>query len=913
MSEFSVFRSIRELTPCTTRTVEEFISHIKDGTYAELVGNVRAATDKKQRTAAKALLPVVTIGGTFSQRSNTGSEQYLTAHSGLICMDFDEFPDGMDLDTARSLLYVDPFTYCGFISAGGNGIALIIRIPADVTLHRDAYVRLSEYYLRQYGLKTDAAPKNVASLRYLSYDPDIYVNDDSVLFPVTHKNEGVKPRECDIKLVGVYDKSGNGPDINFVMSEIRARRHHLADSYNDWVKLGFALAVEYGEGGFDLFNEISSYYTTYDERATRKQYDHCLRGRNSGVTIATLWWLCKQAGIPLYPPRENRTQPGRKPKAKKAEDEPHATGKPYLSEVPKVSPQPEELPKHGTDRKPSANVPEDHNRHFAVLGYYRRESEQLYVFFDKASRQVIERSASSLSRMNLLQLAPFSYWAERYPDKRYGFDSILAAEWVMNAAKRAGIFSPSKLRGRGAWIDGTDVVIHNGNRLIVNGASVSIGEYNTEYVYEAGESLGFDVDRCEPLTSKEAYEYFDLTRFINFDTEINRYLFIGWCVIAPVCGALRWRPHLWLTGESGSGKSWIFHEIVRAMLGRTALSVQGETSSAGIRQVLRMDALNPVFDEAFKEDSTDSQRLKDIISLARTASFEDGGIVAKGTVSQSGKSYLIRSCFALASITDFLQQNSDRSRFAVVNIIKRNDPAQFEELKRRAFALMKPEQVNRLHARTVQILPTILKNIETFAFAAAQLIGSTRDGDQIGTLLAGAYSLHSSKEITPEDAVLWVSRYTWSDEEEAKEERDELRILRIILSEIVLISAGGGARKRSVGELIQIAAGLQSDNLITLEDADLELRRIGIKCKDGGVSFANNHPRLVEILTGTAFERNYHKVLLLIDGACPAAAGKYAGVTSRGVYVPLSHFGSPDNVPVARDDERTTEGEELPL
>jgi nucleoid-associated protein YgaU len=32
-------------------------------------------------------------------------------------------------------------------------------------------------------------------------------------------------------------------------------------------------------------------------------------------------------------------------------------------------------------------------------------------------------------------------------------------------------------------------------------------------------------------------------------------LLAGWIALAPICGAMRWRPHLWLTAAAGAGKA----------------------------------------------------------------------------------------------------------------------------------------------------------------------------------------------------------------------------------------------------------------------------------------------------------------------------------------------------------------------
>ena len=42
---------------------------------------------------------------------------------------------------------------------------------------------------------------------------------------------------------------------------------------------------------------------------------------------------------------------------------------------------------------------------------------------------------------------------------------------------------------------------------------------------------------------------------LPFENDIGAVALAGWTTLAPICGALQWRPHVWLTGASGSGPS----------------------------------------------------------------------------------------------------------------------------------------------------------------------------------------------------------------------------------------------------------------------------------------------------------------------------------------------------------------------
>ena len=76
----------------------------------------------------------------------------------------------------------------------------------------------------------------------------------------------------------------------------------IAPSYEEWVRLGFALVDGYGEKGRDYFMRLSTLHAGCTQEATESQYDKCLRSGNSGITISTFFHLAKQAGISISSP-----------------------------------------------------------------------------------------------------------------------------------------------------------------------------------------------------------------------------------------------------------------------------------------------------------------------------------------------------------------------------------------------------------------------------------------------------------------------------------------------------------------------------------------------------------------------------------------------------------------------------------
>lgn len=100
-------------------------------------------------------------------------------------------------------------------------------------------------------------------------------------------------------------KDDNSNDVERIVSLIEQNSTDIAPSYEEWVRLGFALVDGCGEKGRGYFLRLSSLHAGCTTEAAESQYDKCLRSGNSGVTISTFFHLAKQAGISISLPDGN--------------------------------------------------------------------------------------------------------------------------------------------------------------------------------------------------------------------------------------------------------------------------------------------------------------------------------------------------------------------------------------------------------------------------------------------------------------------------------------------------------------------------------------------------------------------------------------------------------------------------------
>mgnify|MGYP001028846848 CR=1 FL=1 len=147
--------------------------------YKEQIEYIRSILDENMQKSLKLQLPLATISGTFAP---TCKAENLVAHSTLLCIDIDK-KDNLDVDWFDDLKHewhnIPQILYAGR-SIRGKGWFAIFRI-AYPDKHEDQFEALKHDFANS-GLIIDKACKNVNRMRFISYDPEPYVNEDATLY-----------------------------------------------------------------------------------------------------------------------------------------------------------------------------------------------------------------------------------------------------------------------------------------------------------------------------------------------------------------------------------------------------------------------------------------------------------------------------------------------------------------------------------------------------------------------------------------------------------------------------------------------------------------------------------------------------------------------------------------------------------
>ena len=258
--------------------------------YKGEIMKLRTIANKDERNVIKRTLPQATISGVFSP---TRAKNNLSQHSGLICVDIDakDNPEIKDWERLKQDLSVLPqIAYCA-LSVSGKGLFVIIplRYPQKHLLQ----FRQLQMDFSKMGIVIDQACSDITRLRCLSYDEHPIINEDATLYKGVYVE---KPKYHSFHPYLIYKGENTLAEVAACCRKINERGIDITTSYDDWLKVGCALAT-LGENGRTLFHICSQQNAKYNVAKTDKMFTDLLRRNYQQVNIGTFFWMCKQHGI----------------------------------------------------------------------------------------------------------------------------------------------------------------------------------------------------------------------------------------------------------------------------------------------------------------------------------------------------------------------------------------------------------------------------------------------------------------------------------------------------------------------------------------------------------------------------------------------------------------------------------------
>ena len=278
--------------------VESFLNDIKTQKYKAEIENLRTfltLDNKEQYKKEKVKLVSITPSGTFLQRAEKG----LLEHSNILSIDFDNLDNPA---AAKQQIIKEKWVMAAFISPSNNGLKVFVKIEA--TQHKQAFQSLKEHFTNTYQINSDKGCSDVTRLCFVSSDIDIYINLDCEVYqPITTpiNQDQVKPKKTENQNTAPGPKTDKNTEqiifeVETITQRIEQSKIDICPTYEDWRKLGFALA-SIGETGRNFFYRISSQYSGEITTTAEHQFNECVKQRKAGVNIQSFFFLAKAAGV----------------------------------------------------------------------------------------------------------------------------------------------------------------------------------------------------------------------------------------------------------------------------------------------------------------------------------------------------------------------------------------------------------------------------------------------------------------------------------------------------------------------------------------------------------------------------------------------------------------------------------------
>jgi predicted P-loop ATPase len=176
------------------------LKKFKEGGYSDFISKLNSFQTNEEKVSYKQQhLPSVS----FQCVCKNWREIANATHTGILIIEYDEDdnPEVDDWGKLRERLVEEMgirLIAC-FLSARGKGLFLLLRI--DPALHLKTFHFVSFEMKNQFGLNVDPSGKDITRLRFITYDPDGYINYDWDSIPVILPTAEYLERQREIKRI----------------------------------------------------------------------------------------------------------------------------------------------------------------------------------------------------------------------------------------------------------------------------------------------------------------------------------------------------------------------------------------------------------------------------------------------------------------------------------------------------------------------------------------------------------------------------------------------------------------------------------------------------------------------------------------------------------------------------------------
>ena len=320
MDEMVTYYSSHKSKTVRIVKLESVLSDFKNGKYADKITEVRTVLeqqgDQKYRDAKKTL-PAVAFCGEFV---GGHAKDNLKRHNNLLVIDIDHL-SREEMRTVYNKMASDKCILAFWVSPSGNGYKGLLRInykdiPESISLdlcYKKAFADVSDYLMERYGIQLDTNCSDFSRICYVCSDENLYVNEKAAPFDVdcsgitSQEKKEVSPsypsrRENSLifKPVNIPGKNSQHDRnvISSILKYLTKRNLSITYSYDDWLRVGFAIAntfnYDIGVKYYIAFSKLDT--DKFDEAKCIEKLQECYMSGRGEITLGTIVEMARSKG-----------------------------------------------------------------------------------------------------------------------------------------------------------------------------------------------------------------------------------------------------------------------------------------------------------------------------------------------------------------------------------------------------------------------------------------------------------------------------------------------------------------------------------------------------------------------------------------------------------------------------------------
>ena len=179
--QITIFKNFADKTNPYRISLHAAIQRIKNGNSRESIEKIRdkIAKNDSDYDVLKKSLPFVVFSAadTIAVEGKKGpthrEDASVTEHSGVFALDFDKCHVGNKIEQLKK----DPYIYACWIAPSATGVKGLVKCPPNIKNHTLYYTAFLERYP-----ELDTTSRNIARGTFESYDPNLYLNENSLVW-----------------------------------------------------------------------------------------------------------------------------------------------------------------------------------------------------------------------------------------------------------------------------------------------------------------------------------------------------------------------------------------------------------------------------------------------------------------------------------------------------------------------------------------------------------------------------------------------------------------------------------------------------------------------------------------------------------------------------------------------------------